>query len=983
MPGEAVDALLGRVLPRAATLFERLEGVWLEPQAGDSQSRAGSARWERWAERVRAGDRAAFERLLERRGIDVADARGALEPMRVRVDAPLPDWAAVLGELLRSAAAPPAPEGLRLASAITAGGTVPLVDAETIPVREGFAAPALAAFLPWARERMGDRAALFPGIAHDLSASLLRQLLVFSLPCLRGVADTVFAADCAPLEGWSAILERSPALGRALGVVAANWARFAGELLERLAVDRRELGLLLADTEGSPPPTPVACGPVGGDRHDDGRCVTPIEFEGGGLLYYKPKDLRLGDALAALVTGLDVDLVLPRRLTRPDYVFEEAVEERTPSSRDGWARVAHQLGMWIRLFDVLGAGDLLRTNVLVAGDDLVPIDTETIVPFLFVPDTLPWLPAGSRLGLLTAPLVTRSEGKVENYGILADGSNAPLLDHLDTMVDGFTAMHRRLVERRSELLLEVETWAALPARALIRNSWVYFRLLIDSLSREAMEDGVERDLVLERLWRVQLRAGLADPLIEAETAALRDLDVPLFRFAAGGTDIVGPGGRVAPDVLHDPPLTGLRKRLNALAAEPDPADLEGLRALAFCAAPAHRADTGAPAERRTDVRRPTDWAEEARRVGFELLGFLRTGGPGGARLRAGLTYVPHNAVFALSAERPPDVLSGAGGIALVLAELAANAAPNGSALESELVAEAALLAREARERGRGTLSDLERWLETGTDAPLCGVHWGLPAWLYTLCALPPEIVGSGAERELDEAMQLLAALDPALAWPERRLVPVAGLLLAVEAVAESRERRGAAEDAALGGIRDRLRAHLVERWERPWLDASVEPTLAGTLPSPHGAAALALWRHARNARSELPAAAAAWRDEGGAEAEGDRLVRLALGGQPGPPPAADTSLGWLDSLVAATAAQRAHADPDAEGRAVAAAEQLRARKERFGRWFPESHADRFRLSAVWGVAGIAHAFCALASPERAWSLRLLELPPEPSTGRSA
>ncbi|HXH97188.1 MAG TPA: DUF4135 domain-containing protein, partial [Gaiellaceae bacterium] len=513
--------------------------------------------------------------------------------------------------------------------------------------------------------------------------------------------------------------------------------------------------------------------------------------------------------------------------------------------------------------------------------------------------------------------------------------------------------------------------------------WVYMRLLLDSLTPQALADGVERDLVLERLWRAHGRFGLAEPLVEAEVAALRDLDIPLFHFSVGGMDLIGPDGRVAPAVLHEPSLAGVRERLTGLTLDPEAADLDGLRTLAFCAAPGHRADAAAADRRRRVSAELTtvNWAGEADRVARELLGFLRGGGPGGARLRAGLAYVPHNVAFGLPALRTPDVLSGDAGIAIELATLVRSATGTdvggaSDSLGSELAAEAELLVAQVRQQSRYVYDDVERWLDSGKDPPLCGPYWGLPAWLYCLCAIPADIPGAVQPRERREAIELLAALDPGRAWPEGRLVPAAGLLLAAEVLAESRGRTEAPTDASLDAIRERLLAYLVERWDGSWNGAGVDPLLAGTVPSPRGSAALALWRHARNTRSELPEVVTTWQAEGRLERDGDRLVLLAMGRAPGPPPAPDTSLGLLSDLEAAIVAYRVSEEPDAERRASAFGEQLLARRERFGRWFPENHAaDRFRLSALWGLAAVAHAFSSLASPRSAWSLRLLELPP--------
>ncbi|MCL5947654.1 MAG: DUF4135 domain-containing protein [Actinobacteria bacterium] len=638
----AVDKLLAQVLPEAASMAERRAGAWLEPLSGQEGAGRMDARWNLWMEKCTRGDEVAFADLLGSRGLDVRSARAGLVDVRLVDGADLPPWAEALHALLVAATGLPPAGDVELVSSLTAGGAFAVTAEAKLPLEEGFGAVALSCFVGPARawlscdtssmaleqgtseqadfqvddrseERYGvhlkarsvgrgnkgtsvggmggthgvagemaGAGAGAPIITDYLLKAFLAQVLHACLGCMRADDAVEFPAGVPPFEGWACLLGRYPAIGRVIGTIAVNWRDSALEFLRRLYSDCDDLEGLLAVTAV----TESSMGIDTGDHHDTGRFVMPVDFEGGQRLLYKPKDLRLGSALSALLEVLEVPISLPERLERDGYIWEAFVRRCLPEGEVEWAELAREVGMWIRLFDVLGSTDMLGCNVVVAGTHLIPIDTETIIPFLFVtPESLPWIPVGVRTGLLTSPLITRGRRSLGDMGLLADPSYAALLDHLDSMLQGFETMHARLVERRRECMECLDGFEELPTRAVLRNTWVYYRLLMDSLAPESLRDGVSRDLVLERLWRAQQRYDMAVPLVESEIYALRDMDVPLFRFRPGGRDMVGPGGYVARDVLAEAPILDVRRRLMGLPPVPDQADLDALLAQAFCAFP--------------------------------------------------------------------------------------------------------------------------------------------------------------------------------------------------------------------------------------------------------------------------------------------------------------------------------------------------------------------------------------------------------------
>jgi hypothetical protein len=431
---------------------------------------------------------------------------------------------------------------------------------------------------------------------------------------------------------WTEALRAHPALARVLGTVLVNLRAAALELCKRVDAEAEELGC-----------TPTGCQSGAGDLHAGGRSVAIVECDGRPAFVLKPRDLRLGEALEAVGRCIGIELALPHRAQRDGYGWERFVRGEPLEG----AALARDVGRWLRLADVLGGSDLFVGNVVAAGSRLVPLDVETAVGFDLVdPGTLPPAPAGSLTGLVTAPIVEPQGAASYDLGLFADSGLRP---HVDELVEGFEEMHRALSARPS-----LEAIADAPARAVIRVTRVYDRLLARSLTADALVDGIERELVLERLFRATVVSGVRPEIVQAEVDDLRDLDIPRFQFLPGGRDLVTARGETIRDALAVAPVERIARRLAALPAAPDPADLDAVRTLAFCAAPEEVLEVPHVAPVRGDV----DWRVEAAAAMDELTRALASD--------AGLAYLPDARVFALVPRRQDDLLSGNVGIALVL-----------------------------------------------------------------------------------------------------------------------------------------------------------------------------------------------------------------------------------------------------------------------------------------------------------------------------
>jgi Domain of unknown function (DUF4135) len=961
----AADALVERVTAAAAALPERARAAWLVARA--TPASVVEDRLQRWRQQAAGGDQAAFEKLCLARGID--DPRSWVADVATAQGARLPGWAGQLRAFLGLAAAGPSDQDRRVVAEHTAGGFAFLAGLMPVPVAKGAGADALAPAVTLLRRALRPHR----GPSRALVDDLCRHFAGLLLSTFTGlIAKGAFPDGPDVIGGWADLLREYPAAGRCLGSLLEGYLGYAGELCQRLDGDAEALAMLAR----LPPGEPVradGCRPGAGDLHNGLRSVTIVQLSGGSQVVYEPKDLRHVDALARIADASGSGLPLARRLVRPGYGWEEFVATIEPATAGERRSAARQVGVWAFLFHLLGATDILGENVRICADRVVPIDVEALFRFSFVdPAGAAWLPPGGT-GLFSLPVLRQAAAKVADAGLMT-GPGRALLDHSEDVVAGYAHAAARAAGRKTAVAAQIARAGDIPVRAILRNTWVYDELRARSLRAEALSDGIDRDLVLERLWGGHLRVGPPAALVAAEVAAVRRLDVPMFTCSPGGTELHAaepgqPGDGAAPAAaLFEPPFARALARVAALD-HVDPADLDALRAAMFCAAENGRSrgvvgtaganrppgldsgrtarPDGAPLRR---GRVAPDWAEHAASAAVQSANWLLSGGPGGAPLSAGLTYVSGNDAVVLAGQRPFDLFSGIAGMAVALTSLARRSGDSS-------VGEAAEAAEtEAGRAARLLADDLCQRVETGRPPRMAGAYEGVAA----LAALAAS-TGTGIQ-PLQRCGEAIARVDLGRAAQPLAVESLGGLAAALSFAAAARiPGTAATRDQAISAL----------RCAADGASGSVRfPSSLGKLvPSER---ALAAWA--------LRGAGASGIDGRTVAGSGDRLVAAALDAralQPAEPDALrdlDT-VGVLAELeVSLVGARQAGGFAPA---AEAAGRTLLARRDAARRWFGDSRApDRFRLSAVWGVIAVAHLLMGLAEPGTFSSIRLFE--PVPS-----
>ncbi|MFB4307752.1 type 2 lanthipeptide synthetase LanM family protein [Actinomadura sp. GTD37] len=373
------------------------------------------------------------------------------------------------------------------------------------------------------------------------------------------------------------------------------------------------------------------------ETHRGGRTVAIVRFERATVVY-KPRSLAVDRCFDRLLgwfnaaDGVPHPLRRPRLLDRGDRGWSEYVEP-APCDREALPAFFWRMGALLALTHVVHGYDLHADNVIAAGADPVVVDLEAL---FHTEGTQPMArrarlgdPAAARLaesvlrtGLLPGPLVMPDADTGLPFGVdisplgiapgrrsliptpitehpgtdrmrirlgyrtvpapagrlrLPDGAAADPRPHRDSLAAGHAFAHRLLAAAGTGLLAPggpLHGCADVPVRLIQLSTFLYVRLLLDGWRPEAVRDPAVRERGLDRLaagWPgVPHRAAL----IEAEKAALRRGEVPVFEIRPGHRDVWLEDGTRLPGVLPAAPLEETAARLAALGEDDLAAQLE-------------------------------------------------------------------------------------------------------------------------------------------------------------------------------------------------------------------------------------------------------------------------------------------------------------------------------------------------------------------------------------------------------------------------
>ena len=617
MAGILADEHKRIIAGRARTLFERLD----EPETLESGTQSSTEVTETFeALRDQFPDETSFERWLNENEVSRQDVRTAIRSDKLRSSEPLPKWIDQLDDVLETVLeADPEdfPTSFRadncsseretqIFGELSAAIAVYARNQLSVSVHDVLSERAIGSMMEWLQRRIGLRSARILYVefktfvaAHDYELALSDPSDYDELPTkyYNMFINYIFSG------GLADICEEYPVFARKLVEQIDQWCEHLEEFSERLQSDRDRLADVF-DVSGDLAKVKLL-EPLADDTHGDGRAVMRVEFRCGLTVAYKPRSVEAGQAFSKLLANLNEhlsipNLATPKYLTSDEYGWMEWLEHEGCSDESAVGRYYQRVGGLLCIAYFLELVDCQVENLIVAGEQPIIVDAETVLHPYISPDRRPaqthlstlqhdsvlltlLLPYGianthrsavsnilesiAGIGVtvedqtiedVEQPVIKAVNTdlmsvEVEPWTIERD-ENAPRVNtepqlpekYLDDIVHGFMKTYQTVVQLRDEGTLADEVgmpdlFEGVENRMVFRPTMEYMSVLQSLTSRECLRDGVRFGTEI---------TGLAVPfcteencdrqpsgILNAERTALSRFDPPRFTSRTDGTTL--------------------------------------------------------------------------------------------------------------------------------------------------------------------------------------------------------------------------------------------------------------------------------------------------------------------------------------------------------------------------------------------------------------------------------------------------------------
>ena len=439
-------------------------------------------------------------------------------------------------------------------------------------------------------------------------------------------------------DGLQSLLLEFPELGRFVGTVIELWLQASADMLERVGSDR----LALESKFGIPAHLCLDGIQQGlSDPHRGGRAVAILSFGLAGeedskwKVVYKPKDMRVDAAYQAVLLDLNQRSDLsPLRMLEihcgQGYGYMEFVSHRICTNDQELEDFYFNSGRLTAVLHALGCTDCHHENLIACGDQMLLIDTETLLEAdvldhvndasdqldLIAPSGLQkrfqrsvlrsgllpqWMFLGGQkiaVDISAFGVMPPKHKKTKMPGWLGLNSDGMMPGRINTdaematslpvgvgsknVFDCYLAQFQSGFKAQCEELIAVrDAWLqpggvfslfiGLPRRIVLRATRVYFAIQRQQLEPASLQSPLAQALKLEQLARSFLLAESRPhhwPVFASELEQMRQLDIPFFTHPIDGDALhLNEAEWQLPGFLETSGLASARERLRQLSPE--------------------------------------------------------------------------------------------------------------------------------------------------------------------------------------------------------------------------------------------------------------------------------------------------------------------------------------------------------------------------------------------------------------------------------
>src|SRR5699024_8845793 len=326
------------------------------------------------------------------------------------------------------------------------------------------------------------------------------------------------------------------------------------------------------------------------DSHREGKTVAIFSFKEKKKIVYKPRSLEVDEKFNDFISylndmGLKYKLKTVRTINKGSYGWSEFIQHKECQEIKELNGFYHRIGSYLAILYALNAVDFHHQNLIAQGEFPVLIDLESLFhnnsrytdssAFSKAQDRIEQ--SVLRIGLIPRKIVSKDgiegidlsglgaqEGQVSphkttvivdrdkdtirieerNYPIpvshhrpMIHGKSINAAEYEEDIIIGFEETYSYFMNHKEELLESIDRFKDVSVRQILRGTSRYANLLRISLHPDFMRDGLDREMILGKLW---LDTKLNPYLKSAIPSEKNDLflgDIPYFYSKPNSTHI--------------------------------------------------------------------------------------------------------------------------------------------------------------------------------------------------------------------------------------------------------------------------------------------------------------------------------------------------------------------------------------------------------------------------------------------------------------
>lgn len=389
-------------------------------------------------------------------------------------------------------------------------------------------------------------------------------------------------------------------------------------VIERLAKDQNEIEESFFSGKAIEGISEIKCDVS--DSHRNGQGVFIFKFNTGKKLVYKPHGLECEKSYYDFVDSISVrcqiDMYKIKTLDRQDYGWVEFVEYKSCSSVEEVKKYYERLGVFIFVNYLLNANDMHYENLIAHGEYPVIVDLETILhnkktwnaktanlkinqelgdsvlnsgilpKYIWgnrktegvnvsaisgeegqeFPIKMPTLEDGFTSEMhfgYEAPKTSKKQNMVAINNIDCDAEN-----YVNEILQGFHNAYLVVVSNREEIQNTLKKFEKLNLRFIVRNTQRYSMLLYLSYHPFFLQNGCEREMLLNILYKdIDREDANMCQIVVCEVSDLLNGDIPYFYYGSDSKDLIGGNNRKITNFFEVTSLEVVDRKIQTLCLD--------------------------------------------------------------------------------------------------------------------------------------------------------------------------------------------------------------------------------------------------------------------------------------------------------------------------------------------------------------------------------------------------------------------------------